>query len=149
MASSAPFPFEVIEHVIPGQHVREWPRATANSQEDVLDIHIKQYVPLDNPSPGRPGDVTIIGAHANGFPKELYEALWAELHARSSRRPGSGFRIRGIWIADVANQGRSGVLNEGRNVLGLMPHPERACDPLLGPADGLPLFRSLLAAVGA
>jgi len=41
------------------------------------------------------------------------------------------------------------VLNEGRNVLGLMPHPERAVDPLLGSADGLPLFRSLLAAVGA
>lgn len=43
----------------------------------------------------------------------------------------------------------AGVLNEGRNVLGLMPHPERACDPLLGPADGLPIFHSLLAAVGA
>ena len=43
----------------------------------------------------------------------------------------------------------AGVLSEGRNVLGLMPHPERAVDPLLGPADGLPLFRSLLAAVAA
>ena len=104
------FPFEIREHVIPSQHVRQFPRATANSQEDVLHIHIKQYIPLDNRSP-QPGDVTIIGAHANGFPKELYEALWAELHARS-RAPGSGFRIRGIWIADVANQGRSGVLNE-------------------------------------
>ena len=113
---AAPFPFEIREHVIPGQHVREWPRATANSQEDVLNVHIKQYVPLDNPDP-QPGDVTIIGAHANGFPKELYEALWAELHARSRSRqqqPDSsgGFRIRAIWIADVANQGRSGVLNE-------------------------------------
>ncbi len=43
----------------------------------------------------------------------------------------------------------AGVLSERRNVLGLMPHPERAVDPLLGSADGLPLFRSLLAAVGA
>ncbi|RYP64082.1 hypothetical protein DL771_008941 [Monosporascus sp. 5C6A] len=102
------FPFKVKEHAIPAQHVREWPRATANSQEDVLRIHIKQYIPLDNPDP-QPGDVTIIGAHANGFPKELYEALWADLHARSKAQ---GFRIRGIWIADVANQGQSGVLNE-------------------------------------
>ncbi|RYP71896.1 hypothetical protein DL770_008051 [Monosporascus sp. CRB-9-2] len=102
------FPFKVKEHTIPAQYVREWPRATANSQEDVLHIHIKQYVPHDNPDP-QPGDVTIIGAHANGFPKELYEALWADLHARSKAQ---GFRIRGIWIADVANQGQSGVLNE-------------------------------------
>lgn len=42
----------------------------------------------------------------------------------------------------------AGVLNDRGNVLGLMPHPERAVDPLLGDTDGLPLFRSLLAAVG-
>ncbi|KAI1632702.1 prolyl aminopeptidase-like protein [Biscogniauxia mediterranea] len=103
-----PFPFHVKEHVVPAQHVREFARATARSQEDVLRISVKQYVPVDNPDP-RPGDVTLIGAHANGFPKELYEALWAELHARAG---GAGFRIRGIWIADVANQGYSGQLNE-------------------------------------
>ncbi len=104
----ASFPFKIQEHTIPAQHVREWPRGTANSQEDVLHIHIKQYTPVDNPAP-QPGDVTVIGAHANGFPKELYEALWADFHARARAQ---GFRIRGIWIADVANQGRSGVLNE-------------------------------------
>ncbi|KAI3335560.1 Alpha/beta hydrolase family-domain-containing protein [Ustulina deusta] len=104
------FPFHVREHVVPGQHIREWPRATAHSQEDVLKLHVKQYVPKDNPSP-QPGDVTILGAHANGFPKELYEALWADLHARSR---AAGFRIRGIWIADVSNQGWSGQLNEGK-----------------------------------
>lgn len=31
----------------------------------------------------------------------------------------------------------AGICNEGRNVVGLMPHPERASDPLLGPTDGL------------
>ena len=40
----------------------------------------------------------------------------------------------------------AGICNEGRNVVGLMPHPERACDPLLGSEDGRPLLRSLLAA---
>ena len=30
----------------------------------------------------------------------------------------------------------AGVCNEGRNVVGLMPHPERACHPLLGSTDG-------------
>jgi len=38
----------------------------------------------------------------------------------------------------------AGVCNEGRNVVGLMPHPERAISDLLGSTDGLPLLRSLL-----
>ncbi|MDB4898341.1 MAG: Phosphoribosylformylglycinamidine synthase 1 [Gemmatimonadetes bacterium] len=38
----------------------------------------------------------------------------------------------------------AGIVNEQGNVLGMMPHPERAVDPLLGPADGLPLFESIL-----
>jgi phosphoribosylformylglycinamidine synthase subunit PurQ / glutaminase len=41
----------------------------------------------------------------------------------------------------------AGIVNEAGNVLGMMPHPERAVDPLLGSADGLPLFQSLLARV--
>ena len=40
----------------------------------------------------------------------------------------------------------AGICNEGRNVIGLMPHPERACDALLGSEDGAPLLRSLLQA---
>jgi phosphoribosylformylglycinamidine synthase len=43
----------------------------------------------------------------------------------------------------------AGVCSEGRNVVGLMPHPERASHALLGSTDGLPLLRSLLAAAGA
>jgi len=38
----------------------------------------------------------------------------------------------------------AGILNEKRNVLGLMPHPERVCDPLLGGTDGIALFKSLI-----
>jgi phosphoribosylformylglycinamidine synthase len=40
----------------------------------------------------------------------------------------------------------AGICNEGRNVVGLMPHPERASLALLGSIDGVPLLRSLLAA---
>jgi len=43
----------------------------------------------------------------------------------------------------------AGVCNAGRNVVGLMPHPERACDDLLGSSDGRPLLRSLLVAARA
>lgn len=42
----------------------------------------------------------------------------------------------------------AGICNRERNVLGLMPHPERAVEPSLGSADGLVLFRSLLESLG-
>ena len=43
----------------------------------------------------------------------------------------------------------AGILNEQRNVLGMMPHPERAVEPLVGSGDGLALFESIVAAVAA
>ncbi|MGB7050756.1 MAG: phosphoribosylformylglycinamidine synthase subunit PurQ [Acidimicrobiales bacterium] len=43
----------------------------------------------------------------------------------------------------------AGVCNEAGNIVGLMPHPERASDPLLGSADGNVLLGALLASVGA
>jgi phosphoribosylformylglycinamidine synthase subunit PurQ / glutaminase len=38
----------------------------------------------------------------------------------------------------------AGICNQRKNVLGMMPHPERAADPLLGNSDGLHLFKSLI-----
>ncbi len=45
-------------------------------------------------------------------------------------------------IANIA-----GLCNERRNVVGLMPHPERACESILGSADGLVMFESVMKAV--
>ena len=42
----------------------------------------------------------------------------------------------------------AGICNAARNVVGLMPHPERASEAMLGSADGVVLLRSLLAAAG-
>jgi phosphoribosylformylglycinamidine synthase len=39
----------------------------------------------------------------------------------------------------------AGILNEGRNVLGMMPHPERATSDLMGSTDGLGILRSIVA----
>jgi phosphoribosylformylglycinamidine synthase len=55
---------------------------------------------------------------------------------------------------DAANPNGSirniaGIVSAEGNVLGMMPHPERAVEPLLGSGDGLPLFQSLLARVSA
>jgi phosphoribosylformylglycinamidine synthase len=38
----------------------------------------------------------------------------------------------------------AGVLNRKKNVLGMMPHPERAAEPLVGSADGLAIFQSIV-----
>jgi phosphoribosylformylglycinamidine synthase len=53
-------------------------------------------------------------------------------------------------VAPAANpngsaRGIAGIINAEGNVLGMMPHPERAVDPLLGSTDGLGLFRSVAA----
>jgi phosphoribosylformylglycinamidine synthase subunit PurQ / glutaminase len=42
----------------------------------------------------------------------------------------------------------AGVLNAEGNVLGLMPHPERAAEPLMGGVDGMPLLRAFARAAG-
>jgi phosphoribosylformylglycinamidine synthase I len=41
----------------------------------------------------------------------------------------------------------AGILNEGRNVLGMMPHPDRSSEALLGSADGFRIFESLVGAL--
>lgn len=52
-------------------------------------------------------------------------------------------------VTDEANPNGSaaaiaGLCNDARNVVGLMPHPERACEPVLGSADGLIVFESVV-----
>jgi phosphoribosylformylglycinamidine synthase len=53
-------------------------------------------------------------------------------------------------VTDEANpngavNGIAGICSAQRNVVGLMPHPERACEPVLGSADGRVLFESVIA----
>ncbi|PTB44035.1 uncharacterized protein TrAFT101_002593 [Trichoderma asperellum] len=106
-SSSSSSVFDIQEHTIQASHIREYPRATANSQDDALLLHVKQYTPKHS-GPPRKGDITIIGAHANGFPKELYEPLYEEFLKQLDKQ---GLRLRAIWIADAAHQGQSGILN--------------------------------------
>jgi phosphoribosylformylglycinamidine synthase len=79
-------------------------------------------------------------AHGEGRYYASYETL-DELEAedrvvfRYKNNPNGSLR-------DIA-----GILNAQRNVMGMMPHPERACDPLMGSTDGRGIFESLFAAV--
>ena len=60
---------------------------------------------------------------------------------------------RGNISADANPNGSerniAGIISEGGNVLGMMPHAERACSALVGSSDGARLFESLLARVAA
>jgi phosphoribosylformylglycinamidine synthase I len=89
----------------------------------------------------RTGDVlTIPVKHGEGCwyagPK-----LLAELEAKSQIVLRYAGENPNGSVADVA-----GVVNERGNVMGLMPHPEHAVDPLLGPTGGRPIVEAVIAA---
>ncbi len=93
-----------------------------------------------------PGQVILIPvAHGEGC--YLAEPEVVEELERSGRVVFSYTDAEGRATPEVNLNGSvnniAGILNEAGNVLGMMPHPERAVDPLLGAADGLGVFRSL------
>lgn len=53
------------------------------------------------------------------------------------------------WNPNGSARAIAGITNDAGNVLGMMPHPERAVDPLVSSGDGLALFETLLSRVGA
>lgn len=81
--------------------------------------------------------ITVPIAHGEGnyyCDQETYESLKKnnQIVFRYQNNPNGS-------LDDIA-----GIVNENGNVLGMMPHPERAVDSLLGSADGLQLFRSIV-----
>lgn len=78
------------------------------------------------------------------------EATLAEL--RAQERVAFRYATTSGEITAEANPNGSldniaGVLSEGRNVLGMMPHPDRSSEGLLGSSDGLKIFKSLASAL--
>jgi phosphoribosylformylglycinamidine synthase I len=77
-----------------------------------------------------------------------------ETLATLNREDRVAFRYAGVngsiddqHNANGSRQNIAGILNEGRNVLGMMPHPDRSSEALLGSSDGLRLFRSMASAL--
>jgi phosphoribosylformylglycinamidine synthase I len=84
------------------------------------------------------------------FPVAHGDGNYAADESTLDRLEGEGRVVFRYAPGDNPNgsaRGIAGILSEKRNVLGLMPHPERVCDPLLGGTDGRPLFESLLEAL--
>ncbi len=53
------------------------------------------------------------------------------------------------WNPNGSVNAIASICNEARNVVGMMPHPERACEPLLGGVDGCAIFQSVVGAMAA
>jgi len=70
------------------------------------------------------------------------QSAWFAMRPQSQASiSGEGYNPNGS-LHDIA-----GIVNEAGNVCGLMPHPERACEAIVGGTDGLRLFGSVIAAL--
>jgi phosphoribosylformylglycinamidine synthase subunit PurQ / glutaminase len=90
-------------------------------------------------------------AHAEGnyvCDDETYDELVREDRVVFRYSDAAG-ELKGEANLNGSRDSIAGVCNRGRNVLGLMPHPERACEELLGSSDGLGVFSSLAATLAA
>jgi len=125
-------------HLLPGALLRN-----SNLKFACKDVELK----IENANTaftsafGEKRTFTIPIAHGEGnyfADKETLDRLEGEGRVlfRYSQNPNGSAR-------DIA-----GIINEKGNVLGMMPHPERAADPALGRTEGLPMFQSLIEAIG-
>jgi phosphoribosylformylglycinamidine synthase subunit PurQ / glutaminase len=88
-------------------------------------------------------------AHAEGN-YACDDATFAELEANHQiifRYSDEAGRITKEANPNGARSNIAGICNKERNVLGMMPHPERACEDLLGSNDGREIFKSLTRAI--
>lgn len=90
-------------------------------------------------------------AHGEGN----YHADAATLAALEARRQvvfrytAPGGELDDVWNVNGSTSAIAGLCNPARNVVGLMPHPERACESALGSVDGLVILESAAAALAA
>jgi phosphoribosylformylglycinamidine synthase len=98
------------------------------------------------------GDILRIPvAHGDGryvAPAQVLEELEAEGRV-IFRYADAGGNISADANPNGSERNIAGIINEGGNVLGMMPHPERASSLLLGSSDGVGMFESILARVAA
>ncbi|MFP4044205.1 MAG: phosphoribosylformylglycinamidine synthase subunit PurQ [Rhodosalinus sp.] len=82
------------------------------------------------------------------FPIAHHDGNYTATEEELDRLEGEG-RVAFTYANNPNGSARdiAGILSENRRVLGLMPHPERAVDPVHGGTDGVALFRSLVGAL--
>ncbi len=111
------------------------------------DVHLRvERADLPFTSAMKAGEVFQVPiAHAEGN-FTLDPADLVDLEARGGvafRYCSSAGVVGAVHVPNGAMNGIAGIVNVQGNVLGMMPHPERAVDPKLGPTGGMGMFRSL------
>ena len=108
----------------------------------------------DSPFTARAGRHDVLEIPINHFEGNYYASpeVLAELEAED--RVAFRYATAAGDVAPEANPNGAvsniaGILSQGRNVLGMMPHPERRTDPALGGTDGQVVLRSMLEAAAA
>lgn len=88
------------------------------------------------------------GQHVD-FPVAHHDGNYFADDETLNRLEGEG-RIAFRYVDNPNGSARNvaGIINDGGNILGLMPHPERVISPLLGGVDGATFFRGLIEAIG-
>ncbi len=133
--------------LLPGALLRnEDLRFTCRQVELLVDGAISRILPGDGTNSPTEVDksarrLSIPAKHGEGrywAPEEMLDGL--EANGQVAYRYAPGHNPNGS-ARDIA-----GVRNEAGNVLGLMPHPEHAVDPLTGSTDGLKVFEAVAAA---
>ena len=111
------------------------------------EIHLPRRAPA-----GRNGELAV---HLGGAPRARFcgcrsptaRAATSPTTARStSWKPRTASLFRYLDNPNGSLRDIAGILNRERNVMGMMPHPERATEPLMGSTDGLTIFESVLRA---
>ena len=89
------------------------------------------------------------GRRSCACPSPTAKAATSPTSARSTNwRPKTAWLFRYLDNPNGSLRDIAGILNRERNVMGMMPHPERATEPLMGSTDGLVVFQSDAARVG-
>jgi phosphoribosylformylglycinamidine synthase I len=124
--------------LLPGALLRNVDLRFVCRQLELLVDGTKNGTMADNSAHRRGERLSIPAKHGEGryyAPEEELDRL--EANGQIAYRYAPGQNPNGS-VRDIA-----GVTNEAGNVLGLMPHPEHAVDPLTGSTDGLRIFESL------
>ena len=102
----------------------------------------EQYIQLGHMVIGCGRSVNSIESMSNSYPENTdFQVVDISDHKR----------VR-FWAEDVLNKfgspdfllNNAGIINKNRNILGMMPHPERSCEKSLGSEDGNLIFKSIM-----
>ncbi len=128
--------------LLPGALLRNQElRFTCRQVKIVAGGKVDELNPSDGAKDVNSSTLSIPAKHGEGryyAPEEVLDGLEADGQIVYRYAPGHNFNGSARDIA--------GVTNEAGNVVGLMPHPEHAVDPLTGSTDGLRVFESVAAA---